>query len=341
MKRYWLFSIVVAALSVPLAAGKTELETLRARCAEMERQIRELEQENSKLREMNGMAAKYPVRPAPASTPAAATKAADQESPAPRPAQPAAASATAHDATTGAYKVRRGDSWERVARHHGTTPKALAAMNGATADSILHEGRTIKVPTSASGAPSASSANAGTASPAPAGRTHTVVEGDTYYRIGRKYNIPVASLEAANPTIKATALRPGLVIHLDTPATTPAAAANPSSPPPAVASASQTPEKQVAANTAPPATDPAPSSPAAAATRITEPRLTVSTPAPQSSVKGSSTVKSVPIMESITYAEFAKQHGTTVQRLNALNYLNLPETTILARGAELLVPAQP
>jgi hypothetical protein len=46
-------------------------------------------------------------------------------------------------------------------------------------------------------------------------------------------------------------------------------------------------------------------------------------------------------MESITYADFARRHGTTVQRLNSLNYLNLPETTILARGAELLVPAQP
>jgi LysM repeat protein len=335
MKCYWLFSIVVAALGVPLASGKTELETLRARCAEMERQIRELEQENSKLREMNGMTAKYPVRPMPASTTEAA---------------PAQTSRTADDtaapkqsATATTYQVRKGDSWERVARQHGITPKALAEMNGATADSILHEGRSIKVP---GGTANAAAVPADPAPRATPGRSHKVMAGDTYYAIGKKYNIPVAVLEAANPNIKATALRPGLVIRLDRPTAQTASAANtPSVPRQTPPATPQAPAPQIAPKTTPktmPATTESPTPRlAAAATAMTEPRLTVSTPPPQTTIKSTSEVRSVPIMESITYADFARRHGTTVQRLNSLNYLNLPETTILARGAELLVPAQP
>jgi hypothetical protein len=43
----------------------------------------------------------------------------------------------------------------------------------------------------------------------------------------------------------------------------------------------------------------------------------------------------------MTYAEFAAQHGTNVARLNELNGLDLTETTVLAKGSELYVPAQP
>ncbi|MCF7673957.1 MAG: hypothetical protein K9M97_01330, partial [Akkermansiaceae bacterium] len=42
-----------------------------------------------------------------------------------------------------------------------------------------------------------------------------------------------------------------------------------------------------------------------------------------------------------TYGAFAAKHGTTVDRLNKLNYLDLVESTLLAKGSELYVPAQP
>jgi hypothetical protein len=42
-----------------------------------------------------------------------------------------------------------------------------------------------------------------------------------------------------------------------------------------------------------------------------------------------------------TFGEFATQHGIDVARLNELNALELVETTVLAKGSELYVPAQP
>ena len=43
----------------------------------------------------------------------------------------------------------------------------------------------------------------------------------------------------------------------------------------------------------------------------------------------------------MTYGEFASKHGTDVERLNALNGLDLTTATVLAKGSELYVPAQP
>ena len=44
---------------------------------------------------------------------------------------------------------------------------------------------------------------------------------------------------------------------------------------------------------------------------------------------------------SMTYGEFATKHGTDAERLNALNGLDLTTATVLAKGSELYVPAQP
>ena len=43
----------------------------------------------------------------------------------------------------------------------------------------------------------------------------------------------------------------------------------------------------------------------------------------------------------MTYGEFAAKHGTDAERLNALNGLDLTTATVLAKGSELYVPAQP
>ena len=43
----------------------------------------------------------------------------------------------------------------------------------------------------------------------------------------------------------------------------------------------------------------------------------------------------------MTYGDFAATHGTDTSRLNDLNGLDLTQTTVLAKGSELYVPAQP
>jgi hypothetical protein len=49
----------------------------------------------------------------------------------------------------------------------------------------------------------------------------------------------------------------------------------------------------------------------------------------------------VTIDSEITYGDFAANHGTDTERLNALNGLDLMNATVLAKGSELYVPAQP
>ena len=52
-------------------------------------------------------------------------------------------------------------------------------------------------------------------------------------------------------------------------------------------------------------------------------------------------IRSVTIEGEMTYGEFAATHGTDTARLNDLNGLDLTHATVLAKGSELYVPAQP
>lgn len=298
-----VISALILALASPLALGASEVESLRTRCAEQERQIRELEEENSKLRQMAGLNAKFANRPVPAAAaqPAGA-------------ATPPASAATAPQATgTSTYTVRKGDSWERVARKFGTQPQKLASLNGAKSTDMLREGQHLKVPSAAS-APAVSQP-VRQAVPASGNGIYQVKQGETYYSIGKKLGIAPEKLQSANPSIKATALRPGLTIKTS----------------------------QTAAPTT--ASAPAPVHPAAAPHSAPAPQpVSTATPAPAPAPAAQplrSSPKPVMINDTITVGDFAAKHGTTVARLNSLNNLDLVESTVLAVGSELYVPAQP
>lgn len=372
MNRPTLLMLATMLASAPLSFAKSELETLRIRCAEQERQIRDLEEQNSKLRLMNGMAPKYASRSAPAT-------AADAKSPSDGVAPTSKATGTA----TTTYTVRAGDSWERVARKFGTQPTKLAALNGTKPEAMLLEGQRLKVPTTATAAAEPASKPK---SPLPSGMsanptTYQVKEGETYYSIGKKLGISADSLVAANPSLKPTGLRPGVTIQLtrtagsanvepaksesaktaakpvakaETPKSvakteTPKTAAKTETPKPLAKSAATSPSStgsskvstaalQTTAATTPgsasqaasPPVTPPPSSPPSPSEAAT-PVATASNPG----------IRSITTDGTTTYGEFASKHGTTVDRLNSLNALDLVETTVLAKGSELYVPAQP
>jgi len=192
--------VVVLATSGPLMSA-TELDRLRALCAEQEMQIRQLEEKISQLSDT-----KPPSRPVPsAGSPAAA------------PMMPS------EEAT---YTVKPGDNIERIARRHDITVVALVKLNGLKPDSVIHPGQKIKVPRQTD-----ARNNQAAAPPAKEPIIHTVADGETFYKISTKYGVSVDELIAANPSVNHKALRVGEKIKVNPPATSVAAA--PSSPAPA------------------------------------------------------------------------------------------------------------
>lgn len=134
-------------------------------------------------------------------------------------------------------------------------------------------------------------------------KTYTIQDGDTYYSLSRRMKIPLDELMAANPKAKATHLYSGRVINL-----------------PGTAGPQEAPEVREG-----PAIQEQAGESVADATPQPEPKKIVS----------------VTVVEEITYGDFAKQHGTKVERLNSLNGFDLTSATILARGSELYVPTSP
>ena len=250
MKRTLLLATLSLVFCTPRTIAKSDLETLRALCAEQERQIHQLEDENAKLRSLSEMPAK-----------SSRVKLAD---PAP------------------------------------TSPKQVVS----------------------------------TAAPH---KTHQVKQGETFSSIGKKYTLSSASLIAANPGIKPTSLRPGQVINLGKPAPiTPAPALEPSKKatqlPGRSTSTTVLAHKEPSKVAMPPAKKLSPTtSTAPAASKM----------APASAPAAKPNIHSVTIDGPTTFGEFAVKHGTDIAHLNDLNALDLVENTVLAKGSEIYVPAQP
>jgi len=353
MKPTLLFATLSMVFASPSLSAKSELDILRSKCAEQERQIQQLEQDNSKLR--SGISTPH-------------TPASKQNEIVERPAQASRPEdATNPGVTPGStnYVVKAGDSIEKIARKVSTSTETLAKANGLKANSIIQPGQKLKVPNSAAVAsmkePTAP-AKAPEVATATPGKTYTIRDNDTFSSISRKQKVSVASLIAANPKVKPTALRTGQVINLTKGSPAPSAVAKAPEPAkPAVAAKSPAPTSStpvIASKTPAPAVEkthtpaPAPfakasepkpvSAPTPPAVAKSEPAAPPSVPqAAEPSPSAEKKIHPITIDGEMTYEQFAAKHGTNPERLNALNGLDLSNATVLAKGSELYVPAQP
>lgn len=312
MKRTLLFTTLSLVLASPTLFAKSELETLRALCKEQERQIHQLEEDNSRLRsgdrDSHSPSAKAEV-PAAVKTAGA---------PAPATTSPAT------------YTVVAGDNFGKIARKVGTTPEKLVKANGLKMSAVIRPGQKLKVPGATAAAPQTVAQS--TPSATPSAKSHEVKQGETFSSISKKHGISTAELIAANPAIKPTALRPGQVVSLvSSSAATTTISASTKAPEPRNSPA---PAKKVPA--AVPNNIPV-STPAAVSKSPAAPEPVAESTAPAAEKK----VHPVTIDGEMTYGDFAAKHGTNTERLNALNGLDLTNATVLAKGSELYVPAQP
>lgn len=179
--------------TAPMANAKTELELLQSRCAEMERQIRELETENSQLKSQVSTSTKTVIETA---KPAVTSEAAASKTPAARTpdAAPAAKAAGPSFAT-----VRSGDTLAAVAKRNGTSSATLIKLNKLKNPSLIRPGQKLRLPDKAPAttiAKAKTTASPAPSAPAPAshGGTHIVKSGETFYSIARHYGLSAEAL---------------------------------------------------------------------------------------------------------------------------------------------------
>lgn len=147
MKLISLFAILSMGLPISGASAATELETLRARCIEQERQIQALEAQLKKL-EPEG------ARPAPAEAPPMAIVVPESA------AEPAGKT----------HKIQANDTYSSISRKYNVSIESLVAANPGVKPTALRPGQVIRVVSESSTPPPVAApppASVGSAAPVP------------------------------------------------------------------------------------------------------------------------------------------------------------------------------
>lgn len=125
----------------------------------------------------------------------------------PPPPADASAAQSSGQGSGDTYIIRAGDAWPLIAKRVGVPLDRLLTWNGATAKTPLYTGRLVRIPPAGGAAATATVApaqNPATAAStpqatAPAGFIlHTVVVGDTWIGIARKYGADWKAVMSAN-----------------------------------------------------------------------------------------------------------------------------------------------
>ena len=128
MKSPLLLLALSWALGVPCLFAKSELETLRSLCAEQERQIHQLEEDNAKLRSLSNLTTTRSADKPAAALPVAVPT-------------PAAVSTSAKAGKT--YAVKNGETFTSIGKKFGISTAALIAANPDVKPSAMRPGKVI------------------------------------------------------------------------------------------------------------------------------------------------------------------------------------------------------
>ena len=126
----------------------------------------------------------------------------------------AGAAGTGKASSNGWYRVRQGDTLEKIARRNGTTVKRLCQLNGISQNKVLHPGDRLKVSGSATAKSTSSVQNTQSTPSNQGAATYTVRSGDTLGKIAQRNGTTVRKLCQLNGISENSTLRVGQKLKL-------------------------------------------------------------------------------------------------------------------------------
>ncbi len=189
MKVACLFWITVAGM-----ATADTVSELRRQVAEQERQIRQLEIENDRLRYMLTEAEVHSDDPLYGARVSGKLE-----------GKPEAADGKVH-------VVARGETLSTIAAANGVDVGALAEMNRIDDPSLIRPGQRIRLPESLPAGKTTTAPPTMVLPPKPL--QHVVLAGENLYRISLRYEVALDELLAANPAIDPRRLRVGQKVRI-------------------------------------------------------------------------------------------------------------------------------
>lgn len=312
-------SVLLLALS-PLALGeeRSELQMLRARSSEQERQIRTLEKEIEKLVSQLALERRRSRGVDPSAAPSS-----------PLPSQPKS------------YEVKAGDTLSSISRKYQISTSSLMKTNAIEDPTLLRVGQKLVLPTEAKAAPTPNVQQKTPTAPSKIG-SYQVQRGDTLYGIARKHKTSVAAIKTLNPKVKDRIIIGQTLVVSGTPHTV-----NVNTP-------STKKQHTISTRVSQPVTTKSKlkkvsdKKKASASNKPKETRKKTSREAPGVSVlkemnekksppPATNTVSTVIVMEETTFGNFAKKHNTTVNELNRINGWKYQSDLRMARGSKVYV----
>ena len=226
--------------------------------------------------------------------------------------------------TVGKYSVRQGDTLHSIARRNGVSVSSIIKWNKITDPAKLKVGEKIIISKLLHRPISVPSPNRISSE---GSADYVIAGGDTFYSIARRHKMDLSELRALNPNVNIHLLSPGKKLRVS--GETPPESRPAKRPEVLVA------EKDVKSQIDQPALE---SPTRAEALKSIVASKNLPQPPMIEDRNISSTTTSIILTDVITFEAFASRHNTNTKLLNTLNGWNLPRTTILAGGSEILVP---
>ena len=237
------------------------------------------------------------------------------------------------------YTVKQGDTLHSIARSNGVSVSSIIEWNKITEPKKIKVGEAIIVSELPTPLISTTPRNIKSFS-SEKSADYVIARGDTFYSIARLNKMNLSELRALNPNVNIHLLSPGKKLRIS--GNLPATSLRPKRQEVLIVKDAEKPQinnstlkppvpkeisKSTASSTIETTNSPAPGYPS----NLPQPPIV-------GARENSSKTKSIILTDVITFEAFASRHGTNTKLLNALNGWNLPKTTILAGGSEILVP---